>query len=116
MRGGAATMVPLAVGILAGVILLLVLAQITEPLAQADEGPAGRGASGRRGDRSWWSRATSCVGIYLAPARADEQMAVAPQWDVFAIFLVLFLLGVALTIWAMVKAATDRPAPGEQAA
>ena len=48
--------------------------------------------------------------IYLAPVRETEEMAVAPQWDVFALFLVVFLAGVAVTIYAMVRAATDRPA------
>ena len=33
MRGGPATMVPLTVGILAGLLLLVVLAQIADPLA-----------------------------------------------------------------------------------
>lgn len=115
MRGGGATMGPFAVGIFAGVILIAVLAQITDPLAQ----------------RTKVRRVAELLGaaivlmvitrhqlrsIYLAPSRAEEQMAVAPQWDVFALFLVCFLAGVGLTIYALVKAATDRPEAGEKAA
>jgi len=115
MRGGAATMVPLTLGILLGVMLLLVLAQIHEPLKEPKKV--------RRVAEFLVGAVVLMVvtrhqlrGIYLAAARADEQMAVAPQWGVFSIFLVTFLAGLAVTVWAMVRAAKDRPAPGEQAA
>lgn len=115
MRGGAATMVPLTLGILLAVMLLLVLAQIHKPLEQSKKV--------RRVAEFLVGAVTFMVitrhqlrDIYLAGARADEQMAVAPQWGVFAMFLVVFLAGVAITVWAMVRAAKDRPAAGEQAA
>ena len=115
MRGGGATMAPFALGVFAGVILVALLAQITDPLAQ----------------RTKVRRVTELLvgaivlmvitrhqlrSVYLAPSRAEEQMAVAPQWDVLVLFLVVFLAGVGLTIYALVKAATDRPETGERAA
>jgi hypothetical protein len=115
MRGGGMTMAPLTLGIFAGVILIAVLAQITDPLIQPTKvrrvaellvGAVVLMVITRHQLRSF----------YLAPARAEEQMAVAPQWDVLALFLVVFLIGVGLTIYALVKAATDRPEAGEQAA
>jgi cellobiose-specific phosphotransferase system component IIC len=115
MRGGAFTMVPLTTGILAGVLLLMLLAQITDPLAHA--------VKVRRVLELIVAAVLVMVisrhqlrGFYLAAARADEQVAVAPQWGVFALFLALFVAGMAVTIYAMVKAATDRPATGEPAA
>ena len=115
MRGGAVTMAPLGVGILAGVVLLVVLAQISDPLAQA---------------KKVRLVAELIVGamvfmiltrhelrdFYLARARAGEQVTVAPQWGSLALFLGVFVLCVGLTIYALVKAAKDRPAPGEDAA
>ena len=115
MRGGVATMVPLTLGILVAIVLLVVLAQLGNPLAQA--------AKVRR-------LAELSVGaivlmvltrhqlrpFYLAEARADERLVVAPQWGVFLLFLVLFLAGVAVTIYALLRAAKDRPGAGEQAA
>jgi len=115
MRSGPTTMVPLTLGILAGVLLLLVLAQIHEPLQQAKKV--------RRVAEFLMGAVVLMVvtrhqlrAIYLAPARETEQMAVAPQWGVFALFLVVFLIGVALTIYAMARAAEDRPEAGEPAA
>lgn len=115
MRGGAATMAPFSLGVFAGVILIAVLAQITDPLVQRSKvrrvaelliGAIVLMVITRHQLRS----------IYLAPSRADERMAVAPQWDVFALFLVVFLAGVGLTIYSLVKAATDRAEAGERAA
>ena len=115
MRGGAVTMVPLALAILIGVLLLVVAAQIGEPLAQA--------AKVRRLSELIVGAMLFMVvtrqqirGLYLAPARAGEHAAVAPQWGVFALFLVIFLAAVAATVYAMVRAAKDRPATGEEAA
>lgn len=115
MRGGAATMAPFALGIFAGVILIAVLAQITDPLVQRTKV--------RRVAELLIGAVVLMVitrhqlrAVYLLQARADEQVAVAPQWDVFLLFLVVFLLGVGLTIWSLVRAATDRAEAGERAA
>jgi hypothetical protein len=54
--------------------------------------------------------------VYLAPARAGEQLQLATQWGPLALFLGVFVLCVALTVYALVKAAKDRPQAGEDAA
>ncbi len=115
MRGGGATMVPFAVGVLAGVLLIAVIAQITDPLVQATKV--------RRALELLVGAVVLMVitrhqlrALYLAPARAAEQVAVAPQWSVLALFLVVFVIGVGLTAYALVKAATDRPGAGEASA
>jgi hypothetical protein len=115
MRGGPATMGPLTLGILVGVLLLVVLAQIADPLASPTK--VRRVAE--------LIVATVVVMVltrhllrttYLAPVRAGEQLTVATQWGALALFLVVFVVCVALTAYALVKAAKDRPQPGEDAA
>ncbi|HVN33419.1 MAG TPA: hypothetical protein VMT45_15685 [Thermoanaerobaculaceae bacterium] len=115
MRGGAATMGPLTLGIFAGVLLLVVLAQIADPLASPTKV--------RRVAELVIGTVVLMVltrhqlrGIYLAPARANEQLTVSTQWGPLALFLAVFVLCVALTVYALVKAAKDRPQPGEDAA
>lgn len=115
LRAGGAVHGPLGVGILAGVLLLVVAAQIGDPLAQPGKV--------RRAMELVVVAVVVMVltrhqlrAIYLAPSRADEALEVAPQWDVLALFLVVFVLGVGATAWAMVRAAKDRPGPGEAAA
>jgi len=115
MRGGGATMAPLALGVLAGVVLIAVVAQITDPLAQ--------GAKVRLTLAVLIAAVVLMVitrhqlrSFYLTPARAGEQVTVAPQWGVLALFLVIFVIGIGLTVYALVKAATDRPEAGEQTA
>jgi hypothetical protein len=115
MRGGAATMVPLLIGVLAGVLLLVVLAQISRPLDQPDKV--------RRAIELVVAAMIPMIvtrhevrAIYLGAARASEHVAVAPQWGIFAIFLVVFLAGVVVTAWAMMRAVKDRPPAGEPAA
>lgn len=115
MRGGAATTLPLALGILAGIGLLVVLAGIRDPLAEAT-----------RVRRVMEFLVGAIVFMivtrhqlreaYLVEWKPLEGAQVVPQWDIFAVFLVTFLIGVALTVYAMVKAATDRAQPGEPAA
>lgn len=115
MRGGAATMVPLTLGILLALGLVGVLALVRDPLGKP------------RLVRHAVELAVAAIAVmvltrhqlrdlYLAAARAGESLAVQPQWDVFALFLVTFLVCVGLTVWALHRAATDRPAPGEPAA
>ena len=115
MRGGAATMIPLTIGILLGVLLLVVLSRITDPLAQAKDV--------RRVAEALVATVVFMVltrhqlrDIYLAPWRAGEQVTVATQWGPLALFLGVFVLCVGLTIYAIVGAIKDRPGPGEAAA
>jgi hypothetical protein len=115
MRRGAATLLPLTLGIVAGVLLLLVIAQISEPLQQATK--VHRLAELIVGAMLFMIITRHELrAVYLAPARAGEQLQVAPQWGVFAVFLVVFLAGVGLTIYGMARAARDRAVEGEPAA
>jgi len=115
MRGGPVTMVPLGVGILAGVLLLLVLAQISDPLAQPTK--VRRAAELIVGAMVFMVLTRHQLReIYLAPSRGDEQVAVAAQWGALAMFLVVFVVCVGLTVYAVVSGVKDRPAPGEKAA
>lgn len=115
MRGGAATMVPLTLGILLALGLVALLALVRDPLGKP------------RLVRHALELMVAAVAVmvltrhqlrdlYLAAARAGEQVAVQPQWGVFALFLVTFLVCVGLTVWALVRAATDRPKAGEPVA
>ena len=86
MRGGAVTMAPLGVGIVAGVLLLVVLAQISDPLAQATKV--------RLAAELFVGAMVLMIvtrhelrDFYLARARAGEQVTVAPQWGSLALFL-----------------------------
>jgi hypothetical protein len=50
---------------------------------------------------------------YLAFWRRGEAVTVASQWGVFALFVLLLLATGAVTAWALVRAARERPLPGE---
>jgi hypothetical protein len=115
MQGGALTMLPLTAGLLLGLGLVVVLAMARDPLEQS------------RLVRHTVELMVAAIavmvltrhqlrGLYQHAARAGENVAVNPQWGVFALFLVTFLACVALTVWALVRAATDRPAAGEPTA
>jgi hypothetical protein len=115
MRGGAATMVPLTLAILAGVLLLVILAQVSDPLAQAKK--VRRAAELIVGAMAFMVVTRQQIrAIYLAASRAGEQVAVAPQWGVLGLFLLIFVVGMGITIYALVRAGRDRAAPGELAA
>lgn len=115
MRGGSATLAPLILGILVGVLLLVVLAGIGDPIAQATK-------VRRAAELIVAAMALMLVTrhqlreIYLASARADEQLVVSPQWAIFAGFLAIFVIGVGLTVYAMARAVRDRAEAGEPAA
>jgi hypothetical protein len=115
MRGGPATMVPLTIGILGGVLLLVVLAQIADPLAAPTK--VRRVAELIVGTIVFMVITRHELrAVYLDPARAGEHVHVVPQWGALGAFLVLFVICVALTVYALVKATKDRPGPGEEAA
>jgi hypothetical protein len=115
MRGGAPTMVPLTLGILAGLGLLVLLAQTHDPLAQPKR--VRRVAELLVGTIVLMIVTRHQVrDLYLAAHRAGEQVVVATQWGALALFLVVFVVCVGLTVYAVVRALKDRPAPGEQTA
>ncbi|MBX7187251.1 MAG: hypothetical protein K1Y01_19065 [Vicinamibacteria bacterium] len=115
MRGGAATMIPLTAGILLGVLLLMVLSRITDPLAQTKD--VRRVAELLVGAVVFMVLTRHQLrGIYLAPWRGDERVTVATQWGPLALFLAVFVLCVGLTVYAIVRSVRDRPGPGEAAA
>jgi hypothetical protein len=115
MRGGAATMGPLAIAVLAAVGLLVVLARIRDPLAEPR-------MVRHSAELIVLAMLVMTVtrhqirGLYLAPARAGEAVAVATQWGPLVLFLAVFVLCVGLTVFAIVRAVRDRPASGEKAA
>jgi hypothetical protein len=115
MRGGAVTMVPLGLGILAGVLLLLVLAQISDSLAQPTK--VRRVADLVVGAVIFMVLTRHQLrDIYLAPSRSGERLVVATQWSVLAMFLAVFVVCAGLAVYAIARAVKDRPAPGEEAA
>lgn len=115
MRGGALTMLPLTLAIVIGLFLLVVLAQISDPLAQATK--VRRVAELIVGTVILMILTRHQLReLYLAAAREGEHAAVATQWGVLALFLVVFVLCVALAVYAVARAMKDRPGPGEQVA
>lgn len=115
MRGGAATMVPLTLSILAGLGLLVVLSQVRDPL---EDGKKVRHALEMVLGAVILMVVTrhQVRSLYLAVAGPQPQPAVATQWGAFALFLACFLLCLGLSAWAVVRAMKDRPGPGEEAA
>lgn len=115
MRGGPGVMAPFGLGILAGIGALVVLALCLSPLA--------RPRLVRHAAELMVATAVLMIisrhqlrEAYLSVARAGETAAVAPQWGIFALFALCFVASVAATVWALARAARDRPGPGEQAA
>jgi hypothetical protein len=115
MTGGLAALAPLGVGVLIGVALLGIL-------VRAAAAP-GNVRLARVALFHFAAAALFMVvarhqvrDLTLAAARSGEQLRIAPQWGVVALFLVVFVLCTGLAVWAVVRARTDRPGPGEAAA
>ncbi len=115
MRGGAATMVPFTLAVVLGFGLLLVLARTVDPLAQRK---LVRHALELFGLATILMLVTrhQLREVTLAAEGVTGAPAVAPQWSVLALFLVVLVLCVALSVWALVRMAKDRPGAGEEAA
>ena len=115
MRGGAATMVPLTLSILAGLGLLVLLAQVRDPLA---DGKKVRHALELLLGAVILMTVTrhQVRGLYLALAGGAGEPAVSPQWGAFALFLGSLVLCVGLAVYAVVRSLRDRPVDGEGAA
>ncbi len=115
MTGGIAKMVPLGLGILTGLALLGLLVKAA---AAPGNTRLARVVLGHFVAAALFMIITrhQVRDLYLAASRSGEKLAVAPQWGVLALFLAVFVLCAGLTVWALVRAATDRPGPGELAA
>ena len=115
MKGGGATMGPLTLAILLGLGLLVLLAQLSDPLAAPKKA--------RHVTELILGAILLMVvtrhqvrGLYLAVSGAVGQPAEAPQWGMFFAFLAAFAACLALTVYACVRAWKDRPmGPGETA-
>ncbi len=115
MKGGGATMGPLTLAVLLGLGLLVLLAQLSDPLAAPKKarhvtelilGAILLMVVTRQQVRS----------LYLAVSGAVGQPVEAPQWGMIFAFLAVLSVCLALTVYACVRAWKDRPAePGKTA-
>jgi len=115
MKGGPKTMMPLTLGILAGVGAIVVLALCLSPLAKP--------RLVRHALELIFGAAVLMVitrhqlrEVYLSLVSQGDSLAVKSQWEVIGLFLFCFLTVVALTAMVLRRAARDRPGPGEDAA
>jgi len=115
MKAGLGTTLPLGLGILAGIGLLVVLAGIRNPLAEP--------VRVRRALEFLVGAVALMIvtrhqlrEVYLAQWQPLAGAQVSPQWGIFLVFLVTFVIGIALTVLALVRSATDKPGAGEPAA
>lgn len=115
MTGGIAKMAPLGLGILTGLALLGLLVRA---VAAPGNVRLARVVLGHFAAAALFMIVTrhQVRDLYLAAARSGEQLTVAPQWGVLALFFVTFVLCAGLSVWGLVRAATDRPGLGEPAA
>ncbi len=115
MRGGPGVMAPFGLGILAGIGALVVLALCLGPLAKPR-------LVRHAGELMVLTAVLMIVSrhqlreAYLAAPRVGEAVVAKPQWGVFALFALSLLAAAAATVWALSRAARDRPGPGERAA
>jgi len=114
MQGGAATMVPLTVGILVGVGLLVMLARVSDPVASAGTVTGTLGAMVVAIAIMSVTRHQVRV-IYLEPATRLFEARVVPQWVNFGLWVGLLVIGLA-TVAYMVKRVLTEPATGPDAA
>lgn len=115
MRGGAATMVPFTLAIGAGFGLLVFLARVRDPIADRTSVRHALELFGLAMILMVGTR-HQLRGLAIAAAGAGATPATTGQWGVFAIFLVSFVVCLALGIVALVRSAKDRPGPGEATA
>ena len=108
MKGGGATMGPLTLAILLGLGLLVLLAQLSDPLSAPKKA--------RHVTELILGAILLMVvtrhqvrGLYLVASGVQGSAAEAPQWGLFAAFLAAFVLCLGLAIYACVRAWKDRP-------
>ncbi len=115
MKGGGSTMGPFTVGITAGLLLVVLLSGITDPLAQRSR--VRHALELILGAMILMTVTRHQVRmLYLAGHDGAATAAVSTQWGAFAVFLLAFVGCLALTIFAIVRAVKDRPAEGEEVA
>ncbi|MFI5181809.1 MAG: hypothetical protein ACHQPI_10490 [Thermoanaerobaculia bacterium] len=115
MTGGIAKMAPLGLGVLTGLALLGLLVRA---VAAPGNVRLARVVLGHFVAAALFMTITrhQVRDLYLAAARTNERLAVSPQWGVLSLFFVVLVLCAGLSVWGLVRAATDRPGPGEPAA
>ena len=115
MKGGGATMGPLTLAILLGLGLLVLLAQLSDPLSAPKK--ARHVTELILGSILLMVVTRHQVrGLYLAVSGAAGRPAEAPQWGLFVAFLLTFAGCLALTVFACVRAFKDRPEKAEDRA
>ena len=108
-------MVPLTLSVLLGFGLLMLLAQVSNPLAEAKK--ARHVTELILGAILLMTVTRHQVrGLYLAVSGATGQPVIAPQWGIFFVFLATFVLCIGLVIFAVIKAVQDRPTKPEDLA
>ena len=107
MTGGAATLVPLSIGLLLGIALLGLLVRA---LSRPGEPAVARVALAHLLATAAFMVVTrhQIRDLYLAAARANERLTVATQKGALVLFLAVFVLCAGLTVWAAVCAVRDR--------
>jgi hypothetical protein len=114
MKGGARTMLPLTLGLLAGLGLLVVLLRVSDPARH-------RGLVRHAVELFCAATVLMVVtrhqvrGLTLAVEGAARRAAEAPQWLPIGVFLVAFVACVVLAVRSLLRAAS-RPAAGEPVA
>ncbi|MCA9727856.1 MAG: hypothetical protein KC729_09255, partial [Candidatus Eisenbacteria bacterium] len=114
MRGGAPTMVPLALGILLGVGLLMMLARPIDPIAKRKL-ITGTLASLVLTIAVMAITRDQVRALYLEPSTESFHPTVVPQWGNFVLFVVLLIAALG-TVAYMTKRALAERATGDDAA
>ena len=114
MRGGGATLLPLAAGVVLGLGLLMMLSRVSDPTAKP--GLVGGTLGAMLLTIGFMSITRHQVrALYLEPATARFELAAAPQWGNFALFALLLVAGLAVVAY-MVRSVLRNPAEGAEAA
>lgn len=114
MKGGAATMVPLTLGILFAVGLLVMISRVTNPVAHSGLVNGVLGAMVATIAVMAITRHQVRL-TYLEGLADTTAFAVAPQWGNFVLFAVLLVVGLGV-VYLMVRRVLAEPATGDQAA
>ena len=114
MRGGVATLAPLAAAIVLGLGLLMMLSRVSEPVAKP-------GLVGGTLGTMFLTIAIMSItrhqvrALYLEPVTSRFELTSAPQWGNFVLFAVLLVAGLGV-VGYMVRQVLRNPAKGAEAA
>jgi hypothetical protein len=114
MRGGVATLAPLTLSILLGLALLMMLSRSFNPVEKPGLVSAALGAMVLTIAVMSITR-HQVRELYLEPVHSQFQLASAPQWGNFVLFLLLLLAGLATVAYMVRQVVTDRVS-GKEAA